>query len=43
VLAFIWQSDDAAYEIFLRIDIAEPVEISGVLEELVHAASNSSR
>ena len=32
-------SDDASYEIFIRADIAEPVEVLGVLaKELVHTA-----
>src|SRR5271165_2018059 len=32
-------SDDATYEIFIRADLAEPVEVLGVLvKELVHTA-----
>src|SRR5271168_1491475 len=32
-------SDDSSYEIFLRADLAEPVEVLGVLvKELVHTA-----
>lgn len=32
-------SDDASYEIFLRADLAEPIEVLGVLtKELVHTA-----